>query len=119
MWKPYTSVPLSSPHPITKQNYILIPKVRVRLGIKGITTPRFDAVVDSGCPYCLFHADFAKLLKLDLEAGIPVPIQGVHGGSFNFDGVLGRNGFFDNFYVTFDQSEEIHELEIRRIERLN
>lgn len=146
MRKSYTVRPLSSPNPVTGKSSTSTPCVRVRLGKKGITTPRFDAVVDSGCPYCLFHADFAKVLKIDLESGVSAPIRGVHGGGtdtyfhkvkiyvesdwvidvfagfvkkFNFAGLLGRNGFFDNFQVRFDHSGKEPEFEITRIQRQN
>jgi len=144
MRKPYTLFPLATPNPITNESFISVPMVKVRLGIKGITTPRFDAVVDSGSPSCLFHTDFAKLLKLDLEAGIVTPLSGVHGSTAdayfhkikiyvesdwvfevlagfvkgsNVNGLLGRHGFFDNFHVGFDHSVKPPEFEITRIQR--
>jgi hypothetical protein len=92
----------------------------------------------------LFHTDFAKLLKLDLEAGILAPLSGVHGSTAdayfhkikiyvesdwvfevlagfikgsNVNGLLGRHGFFDNFHVGFDHSVKPPEFEITRIQR--
>src|SRR5258708_9563990 len=129
MRKPYAVVPLADLNPATQERFVSIPTLKVRLGIKGISTPRFDSIVDSGCPYYLFRADLATLLKLDLETGILAPVSGLHGGTAetyfhkikvcvesdwvfevlagfvrgcNFNGLLGRNGFFDNFLVTFD-----------------
>ena len=76
-----TALPLKEPHPVTGKNSSSVPYVQVPLGVGGITTPRFNAIVDSGCPYCSFRADFAKLLKLDLERGTSVRIGGVYGGA--------------------------------------
>lgn len=94
---------------------------------KGVRTRSFPALIDSGAGRCLFHADFLKVLDLKLETGRPeltIGIGGeqivwVHsitlhaaGGTFSIEagfqedlpthGLLGMDGFFEHFIVTFD-----------------
>lgn len=103
------------------------------------------AIVDSGSPYCLFRADIAKVLKItNLESGKPGKVAGVNVGKpvtyyfhkislkiernwlievyagfapeLTWPAILGRNGFFDQFYVKFDHAVNPPHLEIERIE---
>lgn len=148
MRKPYTRLPLPEVSPINNASTIALPYLSVRLGAKaGQRTPRFDAIVDSDSPWCLFRADIAKLLKLDLSTGILDEVAGVDGlamktyfhkikiyvendwvievlagfvEGLQVNGLLGRNGFFDNFHVHFDHTDrENPSLEVRRIDRPN
>ena len=118
--------------------------VRVRKGHQQ--TPRFPAVVDSGSPYWLFRADVADYLGIDLTRGVKDFVGGVttapsepiffHKVNIVIEsdwviqvmagfvkkpsvaGILGRNGFFDNFYVKFDYSVKPSEMEVAKIEHL-
>ena len=94
-------------------------------------TPRFDCVIDSGSPFCLFRAGIAAYLKIDLKAGSAETLLGVSdrisevvyfhrvtlgigtwerevtagfAENLAFPGLLGISGFFENFRVTFDVS---------------
>lgn len=94
-------------------------------------TKRIECIVDSGATKCLFHADIARHLGLDVTAGRlqmtngiggpeetwlhditlyipggPVQISAGFKEELAVAGLLGMRGFFDNFKVTFDPSAE-------------
>jgi len=149
MRKPYTRFPLDKPHPaLRNENAVWEPQLHVRVGsYKHVTSPRFPAVVDSGSPFCIFRAEFADLLGLDLKSGAESEIGGVVAGpkepiwfhkvrlyvesnwiidviagfarKLGTTGILGRAGFFDNFRVHFDHSTFPPVVEIARIEKTN
>ena len=100
--------------------------------------------VDSGAPYCYFHANIGRSIGLKIESGAKGDFGGVVPGAkstayfhnitlfigsesirvragFSDDiavaGLLGRNGFFDNFIVTFDQSAVPPTFELKRISK--
>lgn len=107
-------------------------------------TRRFEAVVDSGSPSCLFHADIAKAHGLKVETGVEGPLGGVVGGAIgkvyyhkvklafgsniipitagfspllSVAAILGRHGFFEHFKIVFDPSSTPPGLQIERIYR--
>jgi hypothetical protein len=90
-------------------------------------TKRFEAIIDSGASRCLFHASVGEFIGLDIERGEVEDTLGINGtsreylhdiviylpgGSVNIRagfsdqlpvaGLLGMNGFFEHFKVTFD-----------------
>ncbi len=90
-------------------------------------TKRFEVVIDSGATRCLFHADIATFLGVDLKAcaievtqgiggyedtylhdvilyipGGPVTIKAGFKENLPVAGLLGMSGFFEHFKVTFD-----------------
>jgi hypothetical protein len=90
-------------------------------------TKRVECIVDSGASLCLFHADIATFLGIDLESGVREITQGIGGpeetwlheillhlpgGAIRLEagfkrslpvaGLLGMHGFFDQFRITFD-----------------
>jgi hypothetical protein len=90
-------------------------------------TKRIEAVIDSGAGRCLFHANFATAIGLDLKAGEREVLNGIGGPEetwvheitlYTFGGPisiragfkenlplaapLGMNGFFQHFIVRFD-----------------
>jgi hypothetical protein len=94
-------------------------------------TKRFEAIVDSGASRCIFHADFAQFLGIDLNAcpmeeivgiggeeatylhelalyipGGQVTIQAAFKENLPVAGLLGMNGFFEHFRVTFDGGDQ-------------
>lgn len=94
------------------------------------------ALVDSGADVNVFDVEIAIVLGLNLKAGEAVDIVTVMGGvepststpsqwaapalrpgrrsgSFSDYGVVGQNGFFDHFVISFDRQAE--ELEIKRL----
>lgn len=108
----------------------------------NVQTHRIEALVDSGADRCLFHASIGEALGIEVQKGIEVPFGGVIGGSIgriyyhnvrlsvagelieitagfsyelSFQALLGRNGFFDNFIVTFDHTTHPPSFELQRI----
>lgn len=97
--------------------------------------------MDSGASLCLFHSDFGKAVGLRIESGEEKSITGVSGelkvyfhnvslyvpGGYILKikagftpqlplaGLLGMEGFFEHFKVTFDATT--NELELERIHR--
>jgi hypothetical protein len=118
-------------------------KLHVKLSLPGpcaVKTFNVQAVVDSGASQCVFHADFARALGLDLTAGSRAVIQGIGGATdgwvhkvcihfpdddqpvtthaafregIKYGGLLGMKGFFEHFIVTFDPTASC--CEIKRI----
>ena len=94
----------------------------------------------------MFHAELANYLAIDVAKGVEHSVGGIISGprdSIYFHkvrlyvesdwiievmagfvkklavtGLLGRNGFFDNFNVNFDHSKRHPQLAIKRIEPL-
>ncbi len=117
--------------------------LKVRVGWGHQKTPRFDAIVDSGSPWCLFRADVGEYLGIDVRSGKESMIGGISEGmeepvffhnvqiwveenwliqvdagfvkKLMFNGILGRGGFFDNFFVRFDHTSSPPTFEIDRI----
>jgi hypothetical protein len=89
-------------------------------------TKRFEAVIDSGASRCIFHADIGRFMGIDVRSGIKDTTQGIAGPSdlylhdvrlyvpggpvvikagskegLPIAGLLGMDGFFEHFVVTF------------------
>lgn len=104
-------------------------------------TKRFEALVDSGASKCIFHAALGRAIGLQIERGEEDQTVGVSGkpttifmhnislhvpgghilrirAAFTDElpmaGILGRNGFFENFRVLFDPSGTTAGFEIER-----
>lgn len=148
MRRPYTAWPLDKPNPeLRGATKVWTPVLKVRISSKHQSTPTLPAVVDSGSPYCLFKADVATYLHLDLKSGPEGSLGGIIGGpvepiyfhqvniviennwtisvwagfmkKLSVAAILGRAGFFDRFFVTFDHSTSPPEVEINKIELSN
>ncbi|MGA1999117.1 MAG: hypothetical protein ABSG52_03925 [Terriglobales bacterium] len=147
MRKPYKQVKTDKPDPVTNQPNLVLPMLSVQIGSGHIFLPApILAIVDSGSPYCLFRADIAEALKIDLTSGKPAQLGSVRKGALDtyyfhkvkvkiernwlievFAGVsstmacpaiLGRNGFFDQFFVKFDHSTNPPAVEIEKIDKV-
>jgi hypothetical protein len=145
MRKPYTAFPLSKPEPgLPGETKMWIPMLRIRCFHQHQASPQLLAVVDSGSPYCLFRADLADFLHIDLTRAPASTMGGVIGGpqdatyfhrlrvqvegnwtidvlaafmkKLSVPAILGRTGFFDSFHVAFDHSITPHEFEITKLE---
>jgi hypothetical protein len=123
------------------------PLLSVRLSNSAKHSPPtslFEAFVDSGSPYCYFHASIGKAIGIKVESGIKDSLGGIVKGSLSdvffhdvtlyvgadivkikaafsdglsVAGILGRTGFFDHFIVTFDHSGIPPCFDIQRIGR--
>ena len=105
---------------------------------------RFEAIVDSGSPWCLFHAAVGRSIGINIENGEVGRLGGVIRGAsepvyfhnvkirflehivdatagftetLSVAGILGRQSFFDNCTVTFDPSSAPGHLDITRLFR--
>ena len=99
-------------------------------------TKRFEALIDSGAARTLFHADFLSYLGLDLAAGELEITQGIGGSERTYlhevalyipggpvkikaafkdklpvAGLLGMQGFFEFFNVSFDPDAKVCEID--------
>lgn len=121
--------------------------LRIRVSANHQSTPTLPAVVDSGAPFCLFRADVADFLHLDLRKCQKTEMGGIIGGpkedvffhkvniviennwtitvnagfmrKLGTQAILGRVGFFDLFNIIFDHSISPPELEITKRELIN
>lgn len=146
--KSYTRIPLETSSQASKgEKAIWVPLLMVHLGSsRHANTPRFHAVVDSGSPYCMFRSDIGESIGIEVKKGTQEHVGGiiqdppepiyfhrvkiyvesdwvieVTAGfvkKLSVNGILGRNGFFDNFRVRFDHSELPPAVEIEKIQRL-
>jgi Aspartyl protease len=104
--------------------------INVQLALPSPNAPRtkrFEAIIDSGATRCLFHANLAQHLGIDLRSGLLEMMNGIGGreelwlhsvklhipgGAINITagfkenlplaGLLGMTGFFDHFNITFE-----------------
>jgi len=104
-------------------------------------TKRIECVIDSGATSCLFHADIARNLGLDLKAGVreitsgiggqeetwlheimlyipggPVKITAGFKEKLPVAGLLGIRGFFEHFHIAFDSAAK--ECHLERVYRI-
>lgn len=103
----------------------------------------YHVLVDSGADICIFDAQVASALGIDVESGMSAPVGGIAGqtatyfihpvtievggwpfkiqagflpvvaGGFSY-GVVGQKGFFEHFVVKFDLQKA--EVELKRKE---
>jgi hypothetical protein len=123
---PYKKYPTT----FTKSGFFYSASIPVNIARPEKNSPRskrFDAIIDSGASNCLFHASIGEAIGLDIEKGELTQTMGIAGAmqiylheislyapggiiatraGFTKDlpiaGMLGINGFFENFRVTFD-----------------
>lgn len=106
---------------------------------------RYEVLVDSGADLCLFDEEIGSYLGIDVKKGKPKEVFGVAGkcsifyihpitmevGGWPFEinagfmpsvagkvmpyGLVGQNGFFENFIVKFDLLKE--EIEVKNREK--
>lgn len=138
--------PIDKPHPAFPEeslNWGWIVNVRL-IYRHSPPTKWFEAFIDSGSPWCLFHSNFCNPLGIKLGTGVLGDLKGIIGGpsaplyfhkvkvclgSWSFDttagfsdalsvaGILGRRGFFESFKVTFDPLNVPPSVELERVNR--
>ena len=97
-----------------------------------------DALLDSGADMCLFNAEIGEVLGLEIEKGEREPFGGIEGGrlfafihevdiqvagidktikveagfvrGLNTSAILGQEGFFDAFRVSFERDRNVIEI---------
>lgn len=108
-------------------------------------TQRYEALIDSGADFCIFHADIGSFLGIPIIKGRVEDIGGISGiparsfihsiqigiGGTKIDadvrfsgeiapfgfGVLGQVGFFDKFVVKFDFQKKVIEIVPKQIKK--
>jgi hypothetical protein len=119
---------------------ILRPVIPIEITYGNVTVP-YEVLVDSGADMCIFDAQIAEILKINLKSGKGQKVSGITGvaesyyihpvtitvggwkykieagflpeiGKFGY-GVVGQKGFFDIFVVKFDLVKEEIELKQR------
>lgn len=141
----YKVLPLVQPHPIYPgQTYTWTPILNVNLMYNHTRSSRVEAVVDSGSPWCLFHADVGLGIGIDITKGMEEPLGGVIGGAvgkmyfhkvklcipgdifeimagfstkLSVAGILGRSGFFNRYSILFDPCSTPPGIELQRVGR--
>ena len=134
---PYRTAPSSD------GSTLYYPFIPIRIGrLHGPATRIFEALVDSGAADCMFHSSIATAIGLDVKSGLPGQRVGVGGRSeiwvhpisvfvgahvlqvnaafsdtLPLAGLLGRNGFFEYFRITFDPASEPPGLELERVHK--
>lgn len=125
---PYKKFPLQPAPGGPRPGYVLRPVIPIRLQV-GQRYVSFEALIDSGADFCIFHASLGEIVGLDIRSGREVTFHGVAGikqhayfhavqlemGGTRFPcraafspqlktpyGILGQTGFFDWFKVEFD-----------------
>lgn len=98
---------------------------------------RLLALIDSGSEFCLFPRDIADLLGINIRTGVRAEVMGIGGGEIQFffheiemlldryhirtkvgfaasgigvSGILGHQGFFDQFIISFNYRHRFVEL---------
>lgn len=123
---------------------VLRPVIPVNLRYKNQVVG-YQALVDSGADICLFDAEIGEAMGIDVKKGIIKTLMGVGGKSSVYylhtihidvggweheieagfmpnvsgrvmqHGLVGQQGFFDNFIVKFDLLKEEVELKTRGV----
>jgi hypothetical protein len=118
------------PTPFAKCGFYYSASVPVNIALpakNSLRSKRFDAIIDSGASSCLFHVSIGHAIGLEIEKGVHTQTLGIAGAmdiyvheialyapggiiitnaGFSKDlplaGLLGMEGFFENFHITFD-----------------
>ena len=109
----------------------------------GSSELKYEVLIDSGADLCIFNSEIGEVLGIDVKKGKPREVFGVGGkasiyylhkvkidvggweseieagfmpdvaGRMMSYGLVGQNGFFENFIVKFDLIKEEIELKSR------
>lgn len=122
-----------------EQTRIWRPVLPVQIIHNAVTSPRFEATLDTGSDYCLFPAIIGASIGIKIHDGSEGDLSGAIGGprakvyyhdvklvvagetveikaGFSWDlteNLLGYFGFFDQFAVTFDSSSHPPSVDIQ------
>lgn len=136
---PYKSFQIHPSNKLSPKNTELMrPIIQIDLINKKGKPFGYEALIDSGADYCLFHGVIGEQLGLNVKKGKQLGFYGTSGRSqiayfheitftiqgkeitstvgFSYGieslsvGLLGQNGFFDKFTIRFDLKNKIIEL---------
>lgn len=134
----YRKFPAQPTEPFPRRTNVSRPVVPITL-IHDQRRVRYLALIDSGADYCIFHAEIGEQIGLQIESGKRLSFFGSSGqeqsaffheikievggheipcfAGFSRElqslpyGILGQEGFFDNFKITFDYLKDKIELQ--------
>jgi hypothetical protein len=139
----YRVYPIKDPPPGCSDR-LWLPVLAVSIIYRHAESRRLEAIVDSGSPFCLFHADIGRGLGMEVESGAGRELGGVIGGvrrktyyhmvklklagtiipvvagfcpELSVGAILGRMGFFDNYRITFNPEYTPPGMEIEKVNR--
>lgn len=130
----YTQFPIKALSSAKRKFFVSRPIIPLTILYKDRFV-QYQALLDTGADYNVFHADIADYLGIDLTKGKTIRITGIGGDSIkgyqhkveikigknliqttivfsrqipnNATAVLGNQGFFDHFTVTFNYKNEV------------
>ena len=129
----YFEFPLLKPSSVLGIS-ILRPIIPLKISSKKFTV-KYDALIDSGADFCIFHAEIGEYLGIDVKSGLREIFSGVEESvgaeayfheltliigdieiktlvGFSYDiadygyGLLGQKGLFDKFKINFDLKQK-------------
>ncbi len=137
----YKTFPAKSIEPFPNRTSVKRPVVDILLCFNHKSV-KYSALIDSGADYCIFHAEMADLLGLEVKKGKKLTFFGTGGepqvayfhiieielGGWPMDlycgfcydmkslpyGILGQTGFFDRFKIEFDYQNKRIEIKPKR-----
>lgn len=137
----YKTFPAKPIEPFPNRTSVTRPVVDILL-LFDKKSVKYSALIDSGADYCIFHAEMADLLGLEVKKGEKLTFFGTSGEpqiayfhtvqielagwsmelycGFSYDmqslpyGILGQTGFFDRFKLEFDYVNKRIELKPKR-----
>lgn len=130
----YTQFPIKALSSAKRKFFVSRPIIPLTILYKDRFV-QYQALLDTGADYNVFHADIADYLGINLTKGKTIRITGIGGDSIkgyqhnveikigknlikttivfsrqipsNATAVLGNQGFFDHFTVTFNYKNEV------------
>lgn len=137
----YKSFPATPLEPFPNRQFIHRPVIDILL-MFGDKSIEYEALIDSGADFCIFHAEMANILGIGVDQGKRMTFHGTGGTpqtayfhqiqikiggrpmdlycGFSYDmqslpyGLLGQTGFFDKFKVEFDYQNKRIEIKPKR-----
>lgn len=137
----YKSFPASPLEPFPNRQFVHRPVIDILL-MFGSKSIEYEALIDSGADFCIFHTEMAEILGIPVAKGKRMTFYGTGGtpqtayfhevqieicgwqmdlyAGFSSDmkslpyGLLGQTGFFDRFKVEFDYQNKRMELKPKR-----
>lgn len=136
---PFKEFPIQYTNPLNpRKTTLLRPVIQIDFETKDGGFG-YLALIDSGADYCLFHGSIGEQLGLDVKKGKALAFYGTSGKQqiayfhkirfsvagkeietlvgFSYQinelafGILGQEGFFSNFKVSFDLSKKLIEVD--------
>jgi hypothetical protein len=102
--------------PLRNGEFDWLPILPVQLRSGSNLTALLEVIIDSGAFDCLFHRRYGHEIRLHVGAD-SFKIEAFFSDQLPVAGLLGRNGFFDKYVVSFDPSGKIPGVELTRVRK--